>query len=485
MLPLKHSSVGIANLLMTNYDFCLELKHVPPLDRNFLPAALWNRAYEANVAIDVNATSLTIALERSANDISVLTTKVLSRSPENDWRTLRYLERILKFLLWQKGASRVYVAGRPDIARNLESIYSPTGERRFDALFMGDKVYGKTFELVNCYTYELPKSSENQALHGRHWKGCRIGFDLGGSTRKCVALIDGEVVFSEEVPWNPYFQNSSEYHLKGIRSSLSRAAEHLPRVDAIGGSAAGIYVNNEVRVSSLFRGIAQTEFEQVIRPMFHRIQQEWNGIPFEVINDGEVTALAGAFHLKEHSVLGISMGTSQAAGFINNEGKITTWLNELAFAPVDYAAHAPVDEWSSDIGCGVQYFSQQAVGRLIAKAGIALPDQMPLSEKMISVQRLVESKDPRARLIYLTIGTYLGYTLAHYRYFYHFKSLLLLGQVTIGAGGDVMQNQARKVLVDEFPDISDSIRFVSPDDKQRKYGQAIAAASLPVSYHPN
>ena len=61
-------------------------------------------------------------------------------------------------------------------------------------------------------------------------------------------MIDGEVVFSEEIEWDPYFQADPDYHLEGIQHSLERAAAHLPRVDAIGGSAAGIYVNNEARV---------------------------------------------------------------------------------------------------------------------------------------------------------------------------------------------------------------------------------------------
>ena len=57
---------------------------------------------------------------------------------------------------------------------------------------------------------------------------------------KAAALIDGEVVFSEETRWDPYFQSDPSYHLAGVRESLRRAAAHLPRVDAIGGSAAGI-----------------------------------------------------------------------------------------------------------------------------------------------------------------------------------------------------------------------------------------------------
>lgn len=53
----------------------------------------------------------------------------------------------------------------------------------------------------------------------------------------------GKAVHSEEVAWDPYFQKDPEYHFDGINDSLKRAAEKMPRVDAIGGSAAGVYVN--------------------------------------------------------------------------------------------------------------------------------------------------------------------------------------------------------------------------------------------------
>jgi predicted NBD/HSP70 family sugar kinase len=459
-----------------------KLRHVPPLDRHFMPAALWNRSYEQLVAHDLRPTTLKLALERSERDISVFTLQLLSRSVGNDLLTARYLERMFKFLLWQKGARRVYVTETPYWARTLKACYSATGERRFDANFMGEKVYGTNFAVIEVAPGDMPQATEEQALLGRQWRGCRIGFDLGGSARKCAALIDGAVVFSEEVPWDPYFQTSVDYHYQGIQDSLQRAASHLPRVDAIGGSAAGVYVKNEVRVASLFRGIPQTDFASSVRPLFKRLQEDWQGIPFDVINDGEVTALAGAISLNENSVLGISLGTSQAAGFVNQQGKITSWLNELAFAPVDYSNRAHIDEWSRDQGCGVQYLSQQAVARLAPKAGIVFEEDVPLRQRVAAVHQLMQAGDERAQSIYLTVGTYLGYSLAQYHRFYKFKNLLLMGGVTTGIGGEVLLEKASQVLADEFPEISRSIRIVIPEEKLKRHGQAIAAASLPLHY---
>src|SRR5947199_221054 len=139
---------------------------------------------------------------------------------------------------------------------------------------------------------------------GRHLEGCRIGFDLGASDRKCAAVIDGKVVFSDEVPWNPSAQADPQYHFDGIDDSLRRAATHLPRVDAIGGSAAGVYVDNEVRIGSLYRTVPRDQFDTRIRRLFFDLQAAWNGVPFEVVNDGEVTALAGSMALGDNAVLG-------------------------------------------------------------------------------------------------------------------------------------------------------------------------------------
>jgi predicted NBD/HSP70 family sugar kinase len=261
--------------------------------------------------------------------------------------------------------------------------------------------------------------------------------------------------------------------------SLSKAAAHLPRVDAIGGSAAGIYLNNRVKVASLFRGVPKDVFERRVRDLFLEISKAWGDVPFEVMNDGEVTALAGSMALRRNRVLGISLGTSTAGGYVDADGHITSWINELAFVPLDYHPNAPRDEWSGDYGCGVQYFSQQAVGRLLAPAGIEIEPKLPLPEKLQHVQKLMQAGDARAGKIYRTVGTYLGYGVAHFADFYDLENVLILGRVTSGPGGDVIIAEAREVLVKEFPELSEKISFHIPDEKEKRHGQAVAAASLP------
>lgn len=455
-------------------------KFRPVLDPEFSPAALWNRQYRSLVDAATGARDLALALERSDGSISVYRTRILPHEGANVALNHRYTERLLKFLLWQKGGYRITVAGPPQIADYLRSVYSSNGARAFDFQFMGERVYGRPMTIESVDIAAAPLEKETAAPLGRHLEGYRIGFDLGASDRKCAAVANGQVVFSEEVPWTPAAQADPQYHFDGVNDSLRRAAAHLPRVDAIGGSAAGVYVANEVRVGSLYRSVPLEQFDARIRRLFFDLRTVWGGVPFDVVNDGEVTALAGSMALNDSAVLGIAMGSSLAAGFVTPQGTITSWLNELAFVPVDYRENAPVDEWSGDGGVGAQYFSQQAVARLLAPAGISLPPEMPVPVKLEQVQALMAAGDERARRIYETIGVYFGYNIATYADFYEVRNLLVLGRVLSGAGGDLILSTATDVLRAEFPEIAGRIRYHIPDEKEKRHGQAIAAASLPA-----
>lgn len=451
----------------------------PVLDPGFVPAILWNRAYRERVESDRSSRPLRIALTRPDGVCFLHETRVLPDRPEHAALNRRYVERLVKFLLWMKGGSRILVGGCPDIAAMLADIYRKGGARAFDVDLVGRRMFLDDMTVESRTLDSLPPPRAPAMALGRHLDGCRIGFDLGGSDRKCASLIDGKVVHSEEVTWDPYFQKDPQYHIAGVRDTLRRAAAKLPRVDAIGGSSAGVFVNNEPRVASLFRGLSNDDFDRHIRPMFRTLQAEFGGVPFEVANDGEVTALAGSMSMNDNAVLGVSLGTSTAAGYCDADGHITVWLNELAFTPVDYRDDAPADEWSGDIGCGVQYFSQQGVARIAVPAGLEFPKEMPLAERLVQVQKRMAGGDERARKIYETIGVCFGYSIAHYADFYDIRNLLILGRVTSGRGGEIIIEQAERVLKTAFPALAERIRLRTPDEKDKRHGQAIAAASLP------
>jgi predicted NBD/HSP70 family sugar kinase len=452
----------------------------PLLDPGFEPAVHWVRRYREACEAEPASRDVVIALERPDGTVYTVPLRLLPASDAHAARTHRYVERMVKFLLWQKGGSTIAVCGAPDVAAHLGGIYCADGERAFDADLMGTRVFLAGVRVVSRDLEEAPARHEPKVSVGGSTEGCRIGFDLGGSDRKCAAVIDGKVVFSEEVEWDPYFQSDPEYHTSGIRHSLEQAAAHLPRVDAIGGSAAGIYIESEPRVASLFRGVSDADFAARVRPLFRTLRAEWDDVPFVVANDGDVTALAGARSLGDCPVLGIAMGTSMAAGYCDANGHITSWLNELAFVPVDFREDAPADEWSGDLGCGVQYFSQQAVARLMPAAGIVVDDPaLSLPDRLKQVQSLMDGGDERARKIYQTLGAYLGYGLAWFAEFYELKHVLLMGRVTSGPGGAIIIAEAEDILRAEFTAVAGAVSISAPDETMKRHGQAIAAASLP------
>ncbi len=456
-----------------------ECRVKPPLDDDFRPLALANREYRRLVAESGGGVPVAIGLERTGGVRSRYEARVFPNDHTLSPLNLQFIERIVKMLLWQKGGWRLSIGGPGYIGGYIAKVYSHTEERAFDCDFMGKTVYERPFEVIVTEVDAIPEEREASMPLGKHLEGCRIGFDLGASDRKVAAVIDGEEVFSEETVWSPRDNADPNYHFEQIMEGIKKAASHLPRVDAIGGSSAGVIVNNRPMVASLFRGVPRDLFESKVKPIFLNIQKQW-GVPLEVANDGDVTALAGSMSLGDNCVLGMAMGSSEAVGYVNAEGNITGWLNELAFAPIDINPNAPADEWSGDIGCGVQYLTQQAVFRLAENQGVSLDGIETLADKLKHVQKLLESGDERAIKIWETIGVYAGYAIAHYADFYEIKHMLILGRVTSGEGGHIILEKAKEVLSVDFPDIAKTVQLHLPDEKTRRVGQAVAAASLPA-----
>ena len=445
--------------------------NTPELDPGFIPLGKFFDAFLKDAR-----RPLSLAVERAGGEVAVYNT-FIHGTPDMAEADRYYVDRLVKMLLWMKGGFKVYVSGSEAMYESVRDAYRPGGTREFDADFMSN-VYERPFEVVLCDA--VPAEYSNPQAVGRHMDGCRIGFDAGGSDRKVSAVIDGESVFSEEVVWYPKVTEDPDYHYQGIVSALKAAAEHLPRVDAVGVSSAGIYINNRTMVASLFLKVPKELFDEKVKDIYIRaITDTFGDVPYVVANDGDVSALAGAMSLGENNILGIAMGTSEAVGYVDENGNVTGWLNELAFAPVDANPEAMADEWSGDIGCGVKYFSQDGVIKLAPRAGIELAEGDAPAQKLKAVQALMEAGDSRAEAVYRSIGVYLGHTLAFYHSFYGLKYVLLLGRVMSGKGGDIILDTCKAVLAEEYPEVADKIVPTLPDEKARRVGQSVAAASLP------
>ena len=448
-----------------------EMGHSTKLDPDFIPFGIWCKAYLQNATQPV-----AIAVERDKGRISVHRTRIYG-TPDMAEADYRYLERYVKFLLWSVGGFRVYICGCSALAQRLQADYTPGGKRDFDCTFFG-QLYERPLTVLDLPLDACPASNEQAVPMGGHLDGCRIGFDAGGSDRKVSAVIDGKCVYSEEVVWFPKLNPDPNYQYNEILAAFRTAASKMPRVDAIGVSSAGVFIGNAPMVSSIFYCVPRDRWDEV-KTVFDRAAAEI-GAPIVVANDGDVSALAGAMGLGCGRLMGMAMGTSEAVGYVNENKQVLGWINELAFAPVDLCEDAMQDEWSTDFGVGCKYFSQDAVIKLAPRAGIELDTTLSPAEKLKVVQKLMEADDPRAVAIFETIGAYLAYTAVLYSQFYDLEHLMMLGRVMSGKGGDTILRVCNDILRDEFPELAEKCEVSLPDEKTRRVGQSVAAATLPA-----
>ena len=450
-----------------------QMKHPPKLDPGFIPFGVWRAAYLKNAKQPI-----AIALERDKGRISVHKT-FIHGTPEMAEADYRYVERYVKFLLWSTGGFRVSICGCSELTRKLQQVYTAEGERHFDHTFF-NQLYERDLEILDLPLEACPAANEQAQPMGGNMDGCRIGFDAGGSDRKVSAVIDGECVYSEEVIWFPKLNEDPTYQYNEILTAFRTAASKMPRVDAIGVSSAGVFIGNAPMISSIFYKVPRSKWDYV-KTVFDRAAAEIGpNIPIMVANDGDISALAGAMGLGKGNLMGLAMGTSEAVGYVDADQNVLGWINELAFAPVDLQAGALQDEWSTDYGVGCKYFSQDAVIKLAPWAGIEIPADLSLAEKLKFVQKLMEADDPRAQAIFETIGAYFGYTVVLYSQFYDLDYIMLMGRVMSGKGGDTILKVCNDILADEYPELYKKCLVTLPDEKMRRVGQSVAAASLPA-----
>ncbi len=456
---------------------CSTLKFVPPFDPGFKPAFLKLRKIREAAKADPEHGTVVIAIERDNGAVNRYELPYPKKA-ETCEGFAKFVERIVKFMLWSAGGYKVMIDAPAAVVEKIKTDYTETGARAFDWGFF-KTVYGRPIEVVAMPAAQIPQGHDLSISLGGNMNGNRIGFDLGGSDFKLTAMVNGESVWQKEVPWDPYNATDASYHYDHIKAGFEEAISHLPggKVDAIGGSSAGVIVDNELRHAGLIKGIKDPAQYRQAQLLFKRLKADY-GVPMEVANDGDVSALVGRLALGKKGIIGLAMGTSEAVGYIDNseKGVLTGRISELAFAPVDLNPEAAVDPWSGDSGVGALYFSQQAVNKLGLAAGFPFKEEtLPLRLK--EVQKAMEADDPTAVKIYEAIGIYLGYTLPWYAEFYDYTSLMLLGRVSSGKGGDLILATAKKVLSEEFPEYS--IDIFMPDEQVRRLGQSAAAASLP------
>jgi len=469
-----------------------------PLDPNFAPLALAKRNYLK--AVEGSDAFLEWALPR-ADGVGRYKFPVFKEDHEDLDASIYLAGVLIQEMMWQRSASELLLSGPATICEALQAAYSKGGAYEFETLQM-PKVCGtpdKVFETKIVPIENLPAATDTPQECGTIPNGCRLAFDLGKSDVKTVAVKDGEVLYSKETEWDVTNTNP-DYHFKVITDALKVARKALPngRVDAVGGSATGtIGGNNEATWCDIFPNVSQDDYQAKVVDIFQRIRKEVAGdVPLKVINDGEVTALAAYQKIGKGNILGISMGSSEGAGYANAGGNLIGWINELCYIKLDLNPEAPTDPWTkgNHTGLSHMYLGQRGATKLAAKGGVKVPENYvyPHADmctikhedhaqclKLIQKAMADPEQETTVQQIYQTVGVYLGYALAQYSEFYAIDHVMILGRVSKGKGGDLMLDIAKQVLAEEFPEYQ-HIQFHTADDHFKAVGQCIAAAALPT-----
>ena len=227
----------------------IPVKNLPVLDEGFIPLGLFFESYRKGAQ-----KPLCIAVERSGGQVGTYETKIYG-TPEMKEADAYYVDRLVKFLLWSWGGFKVSICGDDAVAESVKEAYSENGSRAFDKGFM-EHVYETEFVVESLPYDKKPQECHKAESIGRHTNGGRIGFDAGGSDRKVSAVIDGEPIYSEEVVWFPKIISDPDYHYQGILAAFHTAAAKIlekgGKVEGIGISSAGVYIDNKCMVASLF-----------------------------------------------------------------------------------------------------------------------------------------------------------------------------------------------------------------------------------------
>lgn len=466
-----------------------------PLDPNFSPLILGKQQYLK--AASACADKLEWALPR-ADGCGRYSLPVFPEGDPNAGASIYLGGVLIQEMLWQRSGSELQLAGPAYICQALSKEFAVGGAYEFEVTSMPN-VCGtpeKAFQVKIVNATDLPAAKDSPQVCGTDASGCRLAFDLGKSDIKTVAVKDNEVLDSKETEWdvtNP----DPDYHYKAILDAMKETAQKLPKIEAIGGSATGtVSADNEATWCDIFPNVPPDVYKAKVIDIFKRLAKEMAGdVPLKVINDGEVTALAAVKKIGAGNVMGISMGSSEGAGYANKDGNLMGWINELCYVRLDLNPDAPTDPWTKGAHTGMShmYLGQRGVTKLAAVGGVEVPDNYAYPHpdmctirhedhaqclKLIQKAMTKPEKEPEARKIYETAGVYLGYALAQYSEFYSIDHVMILGRVSKGAGGDIMLATAKHVLETEFPQHT-KMQFHTADDHFKGVGQCIAAAALP------
>lgn len=380
-----------------------------------------------------------------------------------------HLKKVLFALLWTIGGSRfLFHCDSSFYSRFVGKIQK---DEEVHASFKAiEKIYGEPVSFF--LTEEIPFKTIKTAKRTLLPSGCRVGLDLGGSDIKVMALQDGKVLYSSEILWSPKTARDPSYHDSFIRSALKEAASYLPRVDAVGVSTSGVVEEEDLIYPSLFTSCSEKDKKEGIRVLLKEISHElFPNATFSLINDGDASALGASFLYEKDSVLGLSLGTSLAGGYVKN-GFLYPYLNELSKVPVNFSSFAKRHYQLGIKGSASEYLSQKGIIALTEESGVELKGTLP--EKLLMVQVLAEQGNDEVLQAYRTFGKRLGSCVLYFSLFLDFSCVFLLGRVLSGKGGETLLESANEYLASKGSELT----LFSADERFKRLGQAYVAACL-------
>ncbi|HOC81174.1 MAG TPA: ROK family protein, partial [Bacilli bacterium] len=195
----------------------------PILDKGFKPAIIEFRNFKNDVFKSDKKQKLSVAVEGQNGAIYRKDFDIFADGIDDE-RNSFIIERYIKCILWVVGGFSIYIAGSDVVYNNIKNNYQNGGLRDFDYHFMST-VFERPMEVIKCDFQNLPHEKKSPVTAGGHLQGKRIGFDVGGSDIKVSAVVDGQVIYSEELVWLPKLNEDINYHYDFFYRAMKKGIE--------------------------------------------------------------------------------------------------------------------------------------------------------------------------------------------------------------------------------------------------------------------
>jgi len=450
----------------------IKVKNKPFYEPGFIPAYKFIEAY-------LKGASQPYALAWQRKDYISKFSTFIYGTPEKSELDYYYLKLITEFTYNIWGGWKLYLCGDEALSLKIKAAMLDT-LAKFGSWGSIKLLFNQDFT-VEFLPFEQCPQNEGSKPFGNHLNGCRIGFDGGGSDRKVSAVIDGEVVYSEEVLWEAKFRSDIDYHYNEVLTAFKTAAAKMPRVDAIGVSIAGSMVGDQYYRGTITKEVSAKDMEEKGRDLFRRAADQIGpNIPVVGRNDGDIAALAGAMSLQKNKLWGVPLGTGFGSGYVDGAGNLKDWSTNMAFSKVAVNEDAHSSELLGFIGIGESYISQNRVIEMAEKEGIEMPPELYPAEKLLIIQDYMNKGDSRTTRIFTYMGCCFAHMLPLADLFLDIEHVYLIGRLVSGKGGEVFVQECQRVLNEDYPDHAAKMTLWLPDENDRRVSQSVAAASLPI-----